>query len=142
MHMKLALSMLAVLTLGALAEAPKWGDDLSKTIHQATRENKLAFIVLGRENCGNCKATKRLVNEGKIAVTADTFVTADLNVDDPKTEAEFSRKYKKLEFGNVLPFVVLTDSRGKAVAHASGFKGADYWNKAIEDAKQQSTAKK
>ena len=140
--MKLVLSILSALTFAASAEVPTWGNDLSKTIHQATRENKLAFIVMGRENCGNCQATKRLVKEGKIAVTADTFVTADLNVDDQKTEAEFSRKYKKLEFGNTLPFVVLTDSRGKALAHTSGFKGADFWNKAIEDAKKQSTAKK
>ena len=140
--MKLALTILCALTLTAFAEVPKWGNDLSKTINQATREKKLAFVVMGRENCGNCKATKRLVEEGKIAVTADSFVIADLNVDDQKTEAEFSRKYKKLEFGSTLPFVVLTDSRGKALAHASGFKGAEFWNKAIEDAKAQSTAKK
>ena len=50
------------------------------------------------------------------------------------------RKYKKLDFGDSLPFVVLTDSRGKALAHANGFKGADFWNKAIEDAKKSSTA--
>lgn len=140
--MKTVLALLTTLTITAIAEAPKWGSDLSRTIHQATRENKLGFIVLGREACGNCQATKRLVNEGKIAVTADSFVTADLNIDDPKTEAEFSRKYKKLEFGNTLPFVVLTDSRGKAITHASGYKNAEFWNKAIEDAKKQAPMKK
>ena len=138
--MKTTLAILCALTSTLLAEAPKWGDDLSKTVHQATRENKLGFILLGREACGNCQATKRLVNEGRIAVTADTFVTADLNIDDQKTEAEFMRKYKKLDFGDTLPFVVLTDSRGKALAHANGFKGADFWNRAIEDAKKSSTA--
>ena len=103
----------------------------------------LGFIVLGREQCGNCQATKRLVNEGKIPVSTDTFVIADLNIDDQKTQAEFMRKYKKLEFGSTLPFVVVTDSRGKALAHASGFKGADHWTKVIEDAKAQAaTAKK
>ena len=45
------------------------------------------------------------------------------------------RKYKKLEFGSILPFVVVTDSRGKALAHASGFKNADHWTKVIEEAK-------
>ena len=76
--MKTLIAVLAVLTTVAFAEAPKWGDDLSKTVHQATRENKLGFIVLGREQCGNCQATKRLVNDGKIPVTTDTFVIADL----------------------------------------------------------------
>ena len=140
--MKSIFSILCALTVSTLAEVPKWGNDLSKTIHQATRENKLGFVVLGREACGNCQATKRLVNEGKIGVTADTFVTADLNIDDQKTQAEFMRKYKKLEFGSTLPFVVLTDSRGKALAHASGFKGADHWNAAIEEAKKKAPVKK
>jgi predicted Rossmann fold nucleotide-binding protein DprA/Smf involved in DNA uptake len=141
--MKTLIAALAILTTVTFAEAPKWGDDLSKTVHQATRENKLGFIVLGREQCGNCQATKRLVNEGKIPVTTDAFVIADLNIDDQKTQAEFMRKYKKLEFGSILPYVVVTDSRGKALAHASGFKGADHWTKVIEEAKAQAaTAKK
>ena len=126
----------------ASAEAPKWGDDLSKTIGQARRENKLGFILVGREGCGNCKATKALVEQGKIPVTADTFVAADINIDDQKSEAEFRRKYKKLEFGSTLPFVVVTDSSGKALAHAGGFKGAEHWTKVIEEAKAKTAAVK
>ena len=143
--MKATLAFLTVFSVFAsisTAEPPKWGDDLSKTVSQARRENKLGFILMGRENCGNCKATKALVEQGKIPVTAETFVAADINIDDQKSQAEFMRKYKKLEFGSTLPFVVVTDSSGKALAHAGGFKGADHWTKVIEEAKAKTATTK
>jgi thioredoxin-related protein len=129
-----------LLTATAFAEAPKWGTDVSKTISAATKDKKLGFILMGREACGNCQATKRLVNDGKVPVTAETFVIADINVDDPKASAEFSKKFKKESFGSTLPFVVITDTKGKPLASYSGFKDSATLTAMIEEAKKKSAA--
>lgn len=125
-----------------MAEVPKWGNDVSKAVSQAGREKKLGFILMGREACSNCQATKGLVNEGKVPVTADAFVIADINVDDQRAQAEFNKKFKKESFGNTLPFVVITDSKGKALASYSGFKDAATLTTMIEDAKKKAAVAK
>jgi thioredoxin-related protein len=142
--MKTLLALLSLLTLGtaAFAEAPKWGTDVSKAISQAARENKMGFILMGREACSNCQATRKMVNESQVPVGADAFVIADINVDDQKSRAEFERKFKKEKFGDVLPFVVITDSHGKALASYSGYKSAAALTEIINTAKTQATAKK
>ena len=134
-------ALLAVLTVTALAEPPTPSDDLRKTLTAASKEKKMAFVLMGRPSCGNCNATKAMIKEGKVNVTAAEFVMADLLVDDPKVEAEFTRKFRKAEFGDTLPFVVLADSTGKALATSSGFKSAADWNKLIDEAKSKTTAK-
>ena len=137
----LALLCFALLFSGsAIAEAPAWANDVSKAISQAGKEKKLGFILMGREACGNCQATKKLVNDGAVPVTADTFVIADINVDDSKASAEFEKKFKKEKFGSTLPFVVITDSRGKALASYSGFKDAATLTAMIEEAKKKAGA--
>lgn len=135
------LSALAALMLSPLqAEPPAWGKDVSKAITQAKTENKLGFILMGREACGNCQAARKLVNEGKVAVTADTFVAADIDVDDARSSGEFRRKFRDAKFGNTLPFVVITDGKGKELASYSGYKSADEVTKLIAEAKSKSTA--
>ncbi|MDB5694436.1 MAG: hypothetical protein JWO81_3499 [Alphaproteobacteria bacterium] len=124
----------------AIADAPKWATDVSKAVSQAGKEKKLGFILLGRVACGNCQATRKLINEGKIPVTADTFVIADINVDDQRARAEFEKKFKKEKFGDTLPFVVITDSRGKALASYNGFKNAATLTLLVEDAKKKAEA--
>jgi thioredoxin-related protein len=136
------LSAAILLTASAMAEVPKWGNDVSKAVSQAGREKKLGFILMGREACSNCQATKGLVNEGKVPVTADAFVIADINVDDQRAQAEFNKKFKKESFGNTLPFVVITDSKGKALASYSGFKDAATLTTMIEDAKKKAAVAK
>ncbi|MEK0449115.1 MAG: hypothetical protein RL088_1383 [Verrucomicrobiota bacterium] len=136
------ISAAILLTASAIAEVPKWGNDVSKAVSQAGREKKLGFILMGREACSNCQATKALVNEGKVPVTADAFVIADINVDDQRAQAEFNKKFKKESFGNTLPFVVITDSKGKALASYSGFKDAATLTTMIEDAKKKAPAAK
>jgi thioredoxin-related protein len=138
--MKKLLLLLTLITASLHAEAPKWGFDVSKAILQAGKENKMTFILMGRENCGNCQATKKLVNESKVPVTPESFVVADIDVDNQKARAEFDRKFKKEQFGNTLPFVVITDSKGKALASFSGFKNAADLTKMIEEAKTKTAA--
>lgn len=136
------ISAAILLTASAMAEVPKWGNDVSKAVSQAGREKKLGFILMGREACSNCQATRALVNEGKVPVTADAFVIADINVDDQRAQAEFNKKFKKESFGNTLPFVVITDSKGKALASYSGFKDAATLTTMIEDAKKKAAVAK
>lgn len=118
-----------------LAEAPKPIDDFRKTLSAAQKGQKMGFILLGRANCGNCNATKRMIGDGKIPVTAGEFVLGDLNIDDPKTEAAFMRKYGRVKFGETLPFVVVTDSKGKVLASSGGAKSAAGWTALIAGAK-------
>ena len=135
------LLTLAALACSAFAEPPKPLDDLRKTLSAAGKEQKMAFVLLGRPACGNCNATKAMIREGKIPVTADAYVMADLNTDDAKTQAEFTRKFSKETFGNTLPFVVVTDSRGKALASSSGYKSAEQWTTLLAEAKAKAAAK-
>lgn len=135
------LLTLAALACSAFAEAPKPLDDLRKTLSAAGKEQKMAFVLLGRPACGNCNATKAMIREGKIPVTADAYVMADLNTDDAKTQAEFTRKFSKETFGNTLPFVVVTDARGKALASSSGYKSAEQWTTLLAEAKAKAAAK-
>ena len=134
------LTLALAITTTAFAEVPKWGNDVSKTISAAGKEKKLGFILMGREACGNCQATRKLVNGGQVPVTAETFVIADINVDDQRAQAEFDKKFKKEKFGSTLPYVVITDTKGKALASYSGFKDAATLTTMIEDAKKKVAA--
>ena len=141
--MKTLLTILTTITLTVsplFAEAPTPGTNLAKTLHQATNEKKMAFVLLGRESCGNCQATKKMVREGKIPVTADTFVMADLNIDDQRTEGDFMQKYRKEKFGDTLPFVVVTDLHGKALVSSNGYKSPEQWTALIAEAKTKAAA--
>lgn len=137
----LILALTAVFATRALAEAPKPETDFRKTLSAAAKDQKLAFILLGRPTCGNCNATKAMIKDARIAVTSADFVMGDLNVDDAKTQAEFMRKYGKENFGNTLPFVVVTDSQGKLLASSGGYKDAGKWNALLAEAKTKAGGK-
>ena len=134
-------TLLAVFTASAFAAAPEPLTDMRKALTAAAKDQKMTFILLGRPTCGNCNATKAMIRDGKIPVTAEEYVMADLNVDDAKTEGEFMRKYSKEKFGSTLPFVVVTDAHGKALASSSGAKSAADWTTLLTDAKTKAGAK-
>ena len=127
--------------VAAFAEAPAPVTDMRKALNAAAKDQKMAFILMGRPACGNCNATKRMIKEGQIPVTSADYVMADLNVDDPKAQEDFMRKYSKESFGETLPFVVVTDSHGKALASSGGMKGAAEWTSILTEAKVKATAK-
>jgi predicted Rossmann fold nucleotide-binding protein DprA/Smf involved in DNA uptake len=135
------LTCLFISSAALFAEAPQPGSDLRKTLSAAAEQKKMGFILLGRATCGNCNATRAMIREGKIPVTSADYVMADLNVDDQKIEAEFMRKYSKEKFGEVLPFVVVTDSHGAALASSSGMKNAQQWTTLLTEAKAKAEAK-
>ncbi|EDY20570.1 hypothetical protein CfE428DRAFT_1767 [Chthoniobacter flavus Ellin428] len=133
--------LLGMLTAGALAAAPVPMTDFNKTLVAASNQQKLAFILLGRSTCGICNATRAMIKEGRINVTAADYVMADLNIDNPRTEAVFMQRYGKQKFGDTLPFVVVTDSHGKLLASSGGPKSAAQWNALLASAKRKTGAK-
>ena len=135
MKLLLVFALLATFVAGSFAEAPQPQTDLHKALSLASKEQKLAFVLLGRPACGNCNATKAMIKEEKIEVTSADYVMADLNVDDQRTYAAFMQKYGKEDFGNTLPFVVITDSRGKLLTSSGGYKNAARWNALLAEAK-------
>ena len=141
MKMFLTLSALIFASTVAFAEAPALEKDMTKAIHQATKENKMAFILMGRPTCANCNATKKMISEGKVPVTSDTFVMADISADDSRVSAAFKQKFPKEKFGNMLPFVVIADSKGKALASYSGYKDPATLTALIEGAKAKADSK-
>jgi thioredoxin-related protein len=137
----LTLTLSALLTVQLLAAAPQPETRLPQTLSAAAKEKKLAFILLGRRECSICQATRQLIRDGKIAVTSADYVMGDLNVDDPKTYEEFARRYHGEKFGEVLPFVVVTDSQGKLLASHGGYADAVNWNRLLARAKAKATGK-
>ena len=131
----------AILSAGVLAEAPQPFTDFNKTLSAASKDQKLAFILMGRATCSICNATKAMIKEGKINVTSPDYVMGDLNFDDERTQAAFMRKYGKQDFGDTLPFVVVTDSHGKLLASSGGPKNAAQWNALLASAKSRAAAK-
>jgi thioredoxin-related protein len=131
----LFLGALLACTASLLAQAPEPVKEIHKALNAAAKEQKMAFILLGRASCANCNATKGMIHDGKIPVTATDYVMADLNIDDAKTEGDFMRKFGKEKFGEILPFVVVTDSHGKALASSGGYKKVDQWNTLLADAR-------
>jgi len=140
-HAFLLSTLLVAFTASALAEAPVPATDFNKTLSAAAKDQKLAFILLGRATCENCNATKAMIKQGKIGVTAADFVMGDLNVDDQRTQGEFMRRYGKEKFGDTLPFVVVTDSHGKLLASSGGYKDATKWNALLAEARSKVAAK-
>jgi thioredoxin-related protein len=140
--MKTSLALFACLiasSVALLAGAPQPASDLQQTLTSASQEKKMSFILLGRATCSICNATRAMIKEGKIPVTATNYVMADLNIDDQKTRAGFMAKYGNEKFGNTLPFVVVTDSQGALLASSGGYKDIDQWKSLLRGAKAKAT---
>jgi glutaredoxin len=125
------LSILAiVLALAGItqAAAPKPSHDLRLTLAEAAKQQKFAFVLLGRPGCVHCAATKALIREGKIPVAESDYVMADLNAEEEASRDGFMYRYGSEKFGDELPYVVITDSKGKALAATSGERTVEQWN--------------
>jgi len=121
------------------AAAPEPATDLYKTLEAAANGHKMAFILMGRSTCGNCNATRAMIRDGKIPVTDADYVMGDINIDDPRSEAAFMRKYGSVKFGDTLPFVVVTDPHGKVLASSGGYKSEEQWTHLLAEAKSKAT---
>ena len=138
-HLLALATSAIVLSASAFGAAAGYESDLSKAQSLAQSQNKMMFVIYGRENCGNCQATKAMIKSHQIKVTESKFVLVDLNCDDSKVSADFRQRFGKENFGNVLPFVVVTDSAGNALASSGGYKDAGEWEKILHAAQKKAS---
>lgn len=135
-----ALLALAAFTLALsvpVRAAAEYETNLNKAVATASEQKKMMFVIYGREACGNCQATKQMIKSKQIKVPESKFVLVDLNCDDKAVSAEFRKRYSGETFGNTLPFVVVADSSGNALASSGGYKSADDWEKILKTAQRK-----
>lgn len=106
--------------------------ELSVALEKARAEDKILFLLAGRENCPNCRTLRTFIEEGEVKLPSEKFVYADLNCDEPNQYREFSQRFS-VE-GRVLPFVIVADSVGRQFAARSGYGGPEEFTKLIDDA--------
>jgi thioredoxin-like negative regulator of GroEL len=137
--MKTLLASLAMLfATAAFAGGPAKITDLKSALETAQGQGKMLFVQMGREVCSNCQALKGMIAKGEVRLSASKFVYADVNCDDAKTNALFSKQFK-VE-GSTLPFVVVTAPDGTQLAARTGYGSADDYAGLLRDA--QKAAKK
>jgi thioredoxin-related protein len=137
--MKTLLAAFAMLiSSAALAGGPEKVTDLKSALEAAQGQNKMLFVQYGREACGNCQALKGMISKGDVRLSPSKFVYADVNCDDPKTSALFSKQFQVK--GSTLPFVVVTAPDGTQLAARTGYGSADEYAALLRDA--QKAAKK
>lgn len=138
MHtIRLPLWLLSVVFVALVVQAkkPDSGPTLDVTLDTAKKEDKLVFIQLGRETCGNCQALREYIAKGLVHLPKTRFIYTDLNCDDPETNLAFNKLFRVQ--GNMLPFVVIADSNGRQIASRSGFGTAEEFAKFVHDAEKQ-----
>ncbi len=133
----LAIATLALALNASAVESSPYLTNLDKALDAAHSGNKMMFVIYGREACGNCQATKAMIKSRQIKVPESKFVLVDLNCDDKSVSAEFRKRYSKETFGTTLPFVVVADSAGNALASSGGYKNADEWDKLLKSAQRK-----
>lgn len=101
-------------------------------LEKARSEKKSLFLLVGRENCPNCRTLRSYIDEGLVNLPSEKFVYADLNCDDPNQYREFSRRFSV--DGQMLPFVIVADSLGRQFAARSGYGGPEEFSELINGA--------
>ncbi|WP_395738677.1 hypothetical protein [Prosthecobacter sp.] len=135
--MKTLLASLAILfATAALAGGPPKVTDLKSALETAQGQDKMLFVQYGREACSNCQALKGMISKGDVRLSPSKFVYADVNCDDPKTSALFSKQFKVK--GTTLPFVVVTAPDGTQLAARTGYGSADEYAALLRDAQKAS----
>lgn len=134
---KLLRIFLATLLLTFIfSHAFAWENNLEQAIAKAKANNKMLFIMYGREACGNCQHLKKMIKGGTVNLEVNQFVIADINCDDKKQSPAFYKRYSSVS-GSYLPFVVITRPDGTMLVSRTGYgKAADYQN-LIQDAKKK-----
>lgn len=99
----------------------------------AKAENKLVFIVLGREACENCQALKKSIRTREFRFS-NKYEWVEVSCDNAEELAAF-RKHFKTE-GKILPFVAITDGAGNDLAHAGGPLTRQQFEELLESARR------
>lgn len=98
-----------------------WHTRFKDALAQAKAEDKLLFIELGREACGQCRSlVQTVVPRPDVApLLQQHFVALAADADDSEDEVIYLAQ--KLEDAMMLPFVLFADQRGKFIEGSSGF---------------------
>lgn len=106
---------------------------VDEAIELAKKENKMVFIQVGREACGNCQALKKAIKSGQYRLS-NKFIHVELSCDDAKVMGEFRKRFKV--DGGTLPFVAITDGEGNDLANGGGFLSKQQFDDLLEKAKK------
>jgi thioredoxin-related protein len=100
--------------------AVAWQTDLGEALRSAARENKLLFVEYGREQCSQCRTLveKTLKKPALSELLAKHYVA--LAADCDAGDEDVDELAMKLEGAEMLPFVLVCDSRGQFLDGLSG----------------------
>lgn len=101
---------------------------LDRALAGAAASGRLLLIKYGRPECGNCLSLQRLIDTGRLPLGEGKFNILDVNCDLPEQVGSFDKKYGPLFKGApYLPFVVVADPSGRAIAsHHGGASQREY----------------
>ena len=135
-------SIAFVMVSPVLAKPPVVHDDIGKTLNVAKKKDKMGIFILGTTTCSHCRLLKKNIDEGEVSITADSFVMADLDSNDPTVITAF---FKQFNLGrNVewkIPYVVITNANGKVLVTWNGGKKAPAVEKLVQEAKSKAGLK-
>ncbi len=127
----------AFMSMAAITHAgPKAETSLKAALDKAKSENKLLFVQMGREECGNCQALKGYIQKRSLRLPESQFVWADIPCDDAPTNKLFRETFK-VE-GRTLPFVVIASPDGTQLASHSGYGTVEEYESLLKEAKEAS----
>lgn len=133
--MKTFIAALALLVALPAFAGQKPLTDLNAALAKAKAENKMLFVQMGRETCGNCQALKAMIKSNQVKLPESKFVYADVNCDDRATDELFTSKFNVK--GNMLPFVAIAAPDGTKLAGRSGYGSAKEFDALIHEANKQ-----
>jgi len=109
--------------------------DMETAIQQAATEKKALFIIFGRENCGNCRNLREMIDDHRVRLSKSSFLIANINCDDATQYRAFKKRYN-VE-GPTRPFVVIAKSDGTMVASRTGGGSEKTYDDFVRDAKKE-----
>ena len=125
MKLFLKIFLATLFLVFTFSHAFAWENDLDQAIAKAKANNKMLFIMYGRQACGNCQHLKKMVKNGTVDLKVNRYVIANINCDSKKQKASFYKRYSVT--GNTLPFVVIAKPDGTMLVSRTGYgKAADY----------------
>jgi thiol:disulfide interchange protein len=112
--------------------AHRWETEFEAAIARARAENKLVFIEMGREQCGQCRALVQnvLTREDLRELVEERYVMLASDCDEP--EDEVLDLAHKLEDAMMLPFVLIVDAQGQFIEGSSGAQDAGTLKRTLE----------
>jgi len=112
MKQLLALILTLTATFSLMAfETEKYIDkDFPVYMEEATKTNKLLFVSIGREACGNCIKFYNYIKKSELKLDETKFMYLKLDIDNYDHQNYFFSYFPVM--GNILPFVGVVSGKG------------------------------